>query len=158
MKIYKLSIFALIILLTTLTITLAQEQPQKAVLVSTVNIQDTKIKEQVNNIFQISFNISNKQGLQSGVKYGVQLVSGDNNQTVVDEKIYDEVLTVAPNTTINKSIVYSAPENISGNYRLLVIVTNSSGFPFGVTSAGKVTLSASSKAVYISPESCFATT
>ncbi|MFA6392608.1 MAG: hypothetical protein WCW54_00780 [Candidatus Paceibacterota bacterium] len=127
----------------------------KAILLASVNIKDAKIVSQKGNIFNISFSLSNGEGLQTGVKYGVKLVSeSKTGQMIIDERVYDESLTLNPNMTTKKDIVYTAPASLSGSYTLMLTSNNSSSFPFGITSLGKVTLIATTKGIEIIPETC----
>jgi hypothetical protein len=129
--------------------------PSKAIILATVNIQNVKIISQKENIFNISFSLSNREGLQTGVKYGVKLVKTINNvQSVADEKVYDEVLTLNPNSIINKTIIYTAPSLLNGNYSLILVSNNISGFPFAITNAGDVKLVSTTLGVQILPDSC----
>lgn len=127
-------------------------QSQKAILLATVNIQNAKIESQNNNEFNISFYISNRVGTQTGVKYGVKLVNKDN--LVIDENVYEESLTLNPNTTLTKNIVYTAPSSLGGSYNLIVTSSNSSGFKFSNYDLGQITLKGSSVGLLIKPESC----
>ncbi len=131
----------------------------KGTLVSTVNIQDVKILLQKGNTFTLSFSLTNREGLQSGVKYGVALVSETaKGQFVVDEKVFDEALTLSEHSSVAKRISYTAPSVLDGNYSLFITSRNDSGFTFGVSYVGKVVLSASSKGVVVAPETCAVTT
>lgn len=126
----------------------------KASVVANVNIDSAKIVSQVKNDFNITFNISNKEGLQTGVKYGVQLIK-DGAKYISDEKVYDESVTLYENSTIKRDITYTAPSNLSGNYVLVLSAKNENNFPFGVISLGKVKLVASTKGVSILNDSCY---
>lgn len=126
------------------------------VVLATVNIQSYKIVSQKDNVFDISFTLTNRTEVQSGVKYGVQLVGTDlKNRFVADEKIYPESLTLAEGSSVSKAIVYEAPKILSGTYDLLLMVKNQSGFPFGQALLGKVTLKSSIVGLVISQPSCF---
>lgn len=134
----------------------APQQPP--ILVADVNIKDAKIVNQVGNVLQISFALSNGTGPQSGILYGVRLVARDRALGITaDEKIYDEVLTLPEGTFLKKNIVYSAPESLSGTYAAYVIATNKAGFPFGVSFVGNVTLAKDTKGLSINPTSCVLT-
>lgn len=130
--------------------------PQSTVVLATVNIRDAKIVSQEGNTFHISFSLSNREGVQMGVKYGVQLVSENGNSSfIMDEKIYPEVLTLGENSNVSKEITYTAPQNLSGTYALLLSSKNESGFPFALAFVGNVTLTASVKGITVDPTSCF---
>lgn len=133
--------------------TTAKPPTEKAVVLATVNIEGAKIISQKNNIFDISFSLTNREGLQTGVKYGIKLVK--DNQFMVDEKIYDESLTLNPNTILNKEITYTAPSLLNGEYSLIITSNNTSGFPFAISNLGKVTLKATTTGIEILPETCY---
>lgn len=123
-------------------------------LVATVNILNASIVSQESNVFNISFEISNGQGLQAGLKYGVVLMSEDS-KIVLDEKVYDESMTLYENSSIKRDIVYTAPSQISGTYNLYLSSKNESSFPFGISFLGKVKLTASTKGVQVLNNSCY---
>lgn len=136
---------------------LAQETPPATtpVIVAMVNISNAKIVNQVGNNFNISFTISNGEGVQSNVKYGIRLLKKEAAaQAIVDQKTYDESFTLPENSSFTKEIIYSAPESLSGAYTLLITSSNSNGFPFATVSLGEVKLSPASKGVEISSSSC----
>ena len=131
---------------------------QNIIALATVNITDAKILSQNGNILKLSFNISNREGAQTGVKYGVQLISATKNtQTIVDEQVYPDSLTLAEHSAVSKEITYTPPANLSGTYALFLSSKNESGFPFALSFVGNVTLTATVKGIEINPESCFLT-
>ncbi len=123
--------------------------------VAMVNIQNPKINDQVGNVFDISFILSNGEGVQSDVRYSVRLMAKTaKGYTTVDEKDYDEVLSLGENKSVSKQILYTAPTMLTGSYTLFVVSANSKGFPFGSVSLGDVKLTASKKGVEIVQDSC----
>lgn len=138
---------------TTTVVKPAVKTTLSPVVLATVNIQDAKIVSQKGNVFTLSFTLSNREGLQTGVRYSVKLLT-EKVQVPVDEQIYAESLTLDPNSTTKKIITYTAPSILSGTYQLLISSSNASGFPFGMTPIGNVTLAASTKGIAITPESC----
>ena len=133
----------------------AQEQeetqpPAKGFLVATVNIYNAKIVSQENNKITLSFDLNNEQKIQPGVKYAVNLVK--NNQ-VIDQKVYDEVLSLDENATVNKEIVYEAPEYLSGDYDVWIISQNDRGLSLGLINVGTIKLNGSNE--YIDVQSCY---
>lgn len=128
---------------------------QGGTLVATVSIKDAKITSQDGNTFNIAFSITNEEGAQNDVQYGVQLFSETpKGNFVVDEKIFDEKLDLPENSSLRKGISYAAPSMLSGTYQLLLVSKNSDGFPFAFYSLGKVTTAKTVKGVQIAPESC----
>jgi hypothetical protein len=126
------------------------------VTLATVNTGNIEIVSQKDNTFQISFDISNREGIQTGVKYGVFLTKEtENGIAVIDEKIYDESLTLVSGNVVSREVTYTAPDTLSGEYTLMFKASNSNGFTFGIRDIGKVTLSAISSGLQILPETCY---
>lgn len=165
MNIFKFSLSSLLVFLslffytTTNAVTVTEAKPNikpsQGVLVASVNIQNAKIVSQDGNNIKISFDIKNGEGLQAGVKYGVKLFTDDKNQSLVDEKVYDESLTLSENSSITREVTYEAPNFLNGNFTILLQAKNESNFPFGSYIVGKIKLVATDKWLEILPESCF---
>jgi hypothetical protein len=127
------------------------------VLVATVNIDNAKIVSQDDRNFSISFDISNRIGAQPQIKYAVQLTKvSSTGQDVIDEKVYDEVLSLGENTTVNKTINYTVPSSIpAGTYELSLESKNESGLILAYISLGTVNISENkTQTVEIVPGSC----
>ncbi len=123
--------------------------------VASVNIQNARILSHEGGEITVGFELNNGEGMQSDVRYSVSLVSEANNtQTLVDEEVYDEILTLAPNSSLSREVIYDAPATLDGTYTVLVRARNQNGFLFGITVAGQVTLVASEQGVAIDPLSC----
>jgi len=154
-KLFVLGIFVSTSLLLSSTVFAATAVTNPAVL-ATVNIVNGQIISQKDNVFKISFSLTNRTGIQSGVKYGVALLGTDtSNQYIADEKVYDESFTLAAGSDLPKEITYEAPKTLSGDYNLYLISRNESGFPFAKVFIKKVTLKASSAGLLILPSSCY---
>lgn len=123
-------------------------------LVGTVGVENARIISQDKNSFNVAFTITNKQILQTGVKYGIDLYSTKDSKYLIDEKIYNESLNLSENSEIKKSIEYTAPKILGGEYNMMLTLKNESNFPFSVISLGKVKLVSSVKGLNISNESC----
>lgn len=163
MKLFKLfSYFSIIIFFgflfsssTSLVYGAETQKDTKTTVLATVNIQDASITEANGNTFKIKFNLTNREGLQTGVKYSVKLMSETTDkQYVVDQKVYPASLTLNEHSTTPISLVYTAPSILSGSYTIYIESSNESGFPFGLTPIGKVDLKANTKGIEILPSSC----
>ena len=132
--------------------------PTKAITLATVNIYNAT-STQKDNTLTISFDITNRVGVQPGVKYGIVLTKDNKgSQTVIDEYVSPETLNLGENSSIHKVVTYTVPANIFGTYSVWISSKNNSGFPFGLSSVGNVTLKSSNMGfVSIIPESCFLT-
>jgi len=120
-----------------------------------VSIKEAKILTAEGNIFKISFSLINGQGIQTGVKYGISLVSSSSQkQIILDEKVYEESLSLSENSTVKKEIDYVAPGVLDGTYKIYVTSKNESGFPFGSVLVGEVKLTNSVKGIELLPDTC----
>lgn len=150
------SIFLIVVSLFSFS-NLVLAQSTNGTTIATININDALITKQDDRDFMLSFKISNKNGAQSQVRYSVKLLKMvSSGEIVIDEKIYDETLSIGANTDIEKNIRYSAPEFLPpGDYNLELESRNSSGLILGIALFGTVTLKGDmSNTVYIIPESC----
>lgn len=124
-------------------------------ILSSVGIHNIKVLSQDGNNVNLSFEISNKEKIQTGVKYSVKLVKeSEKGQFVVDEKVYDESLTLSENSFIQKEITYNAPSGLDGEYSLLIVSRSESGYVFSVSYGGKIELKRTKEGVYIMNETC----
>ncbi len=123
--------------------------------VATINIQNTALLSKDNHTMEIAFSLSNRMGVETGIRYGVKLVStGPKGQVVADEKVYDDTVTLGENASVTKKITYVAPEFLSGTYGLYLTSSNQSGFPFGATLVDTINLSTPKEGIVIDPQSC----
>jgi hypothetical protein len=128
---------------------------QGASLVASVNIPQATIETSVENAFAISFELSNGEDVQDDVRYSVQLMQKmSRGYVLVDQHTYEESLSLNEHTSVQRTIIYTAPEMLSGKYTLLLSTANSSGFPYGTASLGEVDLVPVKKGVEIIPGSC----
>lgn len=134
----------------------AQEKSEsKTIVLAKVNVQDASIVSQEENTLVLSFNINNREGAQSGVKYGVRLVEKiGNQQKTIDEFVYPEILSIPTNSNIPKTIKYTAPASIDGTYYVYISARNYSGLPLGSIEVGKATFTKQLNTVEILAESC----
>ncbi len=157
------SIFLIFVLFFLFTFSASAQVPTppqsiQAVVVATVNIYDAKIVAQNGHAVTLSFDISNSEGAQPQVKYGVELIKeGVYGQVRVDEKVYDEILSLSANSQVHKEIIYQAPANLNGEYTIFISSKNTNGFPLTLALVGKVVLSGdiNAETIDILPETCF---
>lgn len=153
-KIFKT--FFAIAVISFFGFTASAATPETALIISNINIEKAKVLSQNGSAFNVIFHITNKEGVISGVKYGIKLVKEvDKKQFLADEYIYPEVLTILPNSDISKDLFYKAPEGVSGKFAVLVSLQNENGTPLGLMLAGDVSISATAKGVEILPETCY---
>ncbi len=130
--------------------------PPQAIVLATVNIQNAQITKQDGHAFSISFDLTNREGVQHDVDYSVELIQDDNGQFVADQNVYLAHLILQEHSSTHQTITYTAPASLDGTYRMFISSKNASGFPFGVAYVKDVTLVSSSD-VRISPHTCYLT-
>lgn len=132
------------------------ETHDNAMVVATVNIYNPIIISQDNNKFTISFDLYNRVGHQSDIKYAIQLVKNDKDvQSIVDEEIYQETLSLGENQVITKEIIYQAPGYLSGNFKMAVVAKSGNGFPFASGLLGDVVLGGDNQYLEIVYPTCY---
>jgi len=127
------------------------------VTVATVNIYDAKITEQAGNVFKISFDLSNRTGVQPQVIYGINLTRTDeNNYIVADEKVFSsEVVSLGENETKKINITYEAPKYLKGKYVPVLNAKNGNALPLAISTLNEVTLDGQGDSLEVA--NCFLT-
>lgn len=150
-------VFILLIALFSVSNVLHAQAPVREPLrqIAAVNIEDVRVIIQVKNSFTLSFLITNGDGAQSGVQYGVRLVQQTpQGQVIYDEKVYEEKLTLPAYSQVKKEITYDAPSQLQGTFSLYITSYNSNGFPFGIAAVGTATLYSTEGGVIVETASC----
>ncbi len=132
--------------------------PFEGIVVATVRINNAKIVSQNNRDFKMSFDLSNRVGAQSQVKYSVRLTKDSlTGQVIFDQRVYDEALSLTENITINKIVEYSIPPEISaGKYQLWIESKNKNGLPLAIAFLGEVKIAEdTTNTIEIVPDSCY---
>lgn len=133
--------------------------PQAAQIVSTVNFMNPVVASQQGNVITIDFDITNREGVQPQIKYGVLLVRNtDQGKTLIDEHVYDEMISLAAQDQVHKTITYHASADRAGEYVLYLNSKTVNGLPLGMVSVGTVELEKSADWIsFIDPSMCFLT-
>ena len=124
-----------------------------------INIDNTKIVSQKDRDFMISFDvINNTSGIKSEIKYSLQLIRvfSSTSRSVVDEKIFDDSLSIDKGATLNKKINYSIPSTLSdGTYYFLIEIGNKSGMIFAAINTEDVEIKSNiNNVIEVVPNSC----
>lgn len=159
-KILKLTYLIVLIFFSLNQNLMAEDLGEKNIsenVISTVNIYNAQIISQNENVFNISFDLKNKQIMQSGLRYGIELAKIDDKggYITVDYQVYDEKIDLAENSLVTKNISYTAPESIEGEYSLFIRSRNENGLPFASRLVGKINLTPKEKWVNILNETCY---
>ncbi len=136
----------------------------KAITVATVNVQDVTLVKQEGNVFTLSFNIFNKEGIQPKIIYSVSLLKREGKEFTpidqkIDQKIYDrDVLSLGANDSVHKVITYIAPAYLKGTYSIVVEARNPDALILGnVPLLDAVTLGGTNEYIYVDLPNCFLT-
>jgi hypothetical protein len=151
-----ISLFSIFVLATVFSnIALAQSvnSSSEGIIIATVNISNAKIVSSEGRNYKLSFDISNRIGAQSQIRYSVRLTEND---LTVDEKVYDESFSLAENASINKVIDYTITPSLPiGTYKLWIDSKNSSGLSLSIALVGEVKITENiPDTIEIVPESC----
>ncbi len=130
--------------------------PATAVTVATVNIYNARIVTQSDNTVTLSFDLSNRENIQPDIQYAVDLIQqGVNGQSIIDEHVYAEVVSLGENQTVSRQIDYTAPSYLAGEYQIWLVAKNHNGMMLALANPGEVTLKGDNQYVEIKPQSCY---
>jgi hypothetical protein len=116
------------------------------------------LMSQSKNVFTVGFDLTNGDGAQPDLKYSVILMTDSSSSpSVVDQKVYDDVVSLSVNDSKHITATYTAPDFLSGKYLLVVQVKNSAGFPIGTAQLQTVTLQGTGRYLSIDTDSCYLT-
>lgn len=122
------------------------------VLIADIDLYNARVLSQEGNSFSVSFDLRNNYDSQSGIKYGVKVVSLDGK--LIDEKVFDESISLSKGEYINKTVSYTAPSQFGGEYNLFINLQTESGIPLGQALVGKYKLTQAQEYIYVPSESC----
>ncbi|MBU1177435.1 PKD domain-containing protein [Patescibacteria group bacterium] len=174
----KIKLFSFVVLFLFLAINVSNAQEiEDAIEIASIELYDAKVISQEGNKINLSFDLFNGGKIQQGIKYGIQLIDyvdieeSDNSSAVIDifnqtqeasemqvilnEKIYEETITIRNNETINKEIEYVAPSYLNGEFEVWIIVKNDNGMLLAMGNLGKIVLEGNNQFIKIIPESCY---
>ncbi len=129
---------------------------QKAVVLANVNIYKSAIVSSEGGQLTVGFDVANSGTVAQGdIRYGVDVVKATpQGQTIVDSFVADETLALAPQSTVHKSLAYTIPASLQGEYEIWVIARTSSGMMLGLGRAGTTTLVNTAPYIALVPETC----
>ena len=131
----------------------------KTVTVATVNIYNPKSTKISDTQYTVSFDLFNRVGIQSNIRYGVQLVDADKYE-LLDTQLLNESLTLKERETKSVSINYTVPGFVpAGNYKLVAVAQNQNGLPlaFMPVTAGDTTVKVESNSQSLAINNCILT-
>jgi hypothetical protein len=111
-------------------------------IIATVSVYNAQVDSQDGRNLTLSFILSHDGDMiQSGIVYAVVLVKNNQDGTgiTLDERIYEEVITLKANEQVVKSITYEIPAGLSEKADLWVIALNQhSSVLFGLGKAAEI--------------------
>lgn len=129
-KVLAVSLVALVVFIGANAIPVKAQTAETEVeytLVSTVNIYSATNTKIGNKTYSISFEMHNKQGIQSDIRYGIQLVNRFTSKPV-DMYLVNEAITLGEKDSKQISLEYTIPDYVpDGVYRMLIISQNQNG-------------------------------
>ena len=163
MKLLKVSLLSLALFLFLVNFTNAEvstliKTPSGSVssTIAKIGVYNIKIISQKENVIHLSFDIKNRIGAFSDLKYSVSLVKNTpNGQVVVDSYLYPETFNVTNYSLIKKDIIYNAPLNLNGEYNMFIKIINNAGNQLTIGSVGLIKLISTTKSVEFIDDTCF---
>lgn len=127
--------------------------------VASVNVYNAAVKPNAGNkSFRVSFDISNREGSQPQIKYGLSLTKHEKTADIlIDQHVYPETLSLTAGQTVHKVITYTPPEYLNGAYQLWVESRNANGLVFAIVPAGDITLKGDNDYLEIQNSACYLT-
>lgn len=122
-----------------------QPAESKPILISTVNIYNAKIVkyDQEKSELKIFFDIYNREKAQPQIMYVIQLIKEENGkQYLVDEKLYDKVISLSENQASSEKITYPVPAYFNGKYKVFIRTMNAKGMDLSLAYVGEADLKA----------------
>ncbi len=109
-------------------------------IVADTNIRKVSVVDQGANVFNVNFDIVNEwDKTQPGIKYALELYrSTQNGKYLVDNVVFDEVLSLTPGQSVHKELAYHMPESLPGNesYEMQIGLSSEKGMTLAISSAG----------------------
>ena len=137
-----LIILVAIAILAYLNPQLSKAQAAPATALEHISVQDCSV-DQAKDFITINCDFKNNGAVQTGIRYAIDLVSGEGDAAkLVDEKVYDDALSLATNQSLHKTISYTIPAYVDGKVGVFVRVSNDEGLSIAPVKAGVVTHSA----------------
>ncbi|MCA9365106.1 MAG: hypothetical protein KC736_04390 [Candidatus Moranbacteria bacterium] len=132
------------------------EKSPETEIVADVSIADAVVSQN-DNVFSVTFTLSNGDRAQSSVRIGASLFPVDSSPflTPVYQTVMDDTIALAQNSSRERTIQVSLPEYLSGQYDLFLEARNESGMVLSLAKAGTVTLSGDESFVELKKDTCF---
>ena len=132
------------------------DQQGQATKIASTDVYNVQILENNGTEVTVSFDVYNKEGIQSQIKYAAKLFKEtENSSQLVDFKVYDELLSVGNEEQIHREIRYELPNYLNGKFKLYIELQNSEGMLLSLSPAGDVDLKPANGYISIDESSCY---
>lgn len=104
--------------------------------VATVNIYNATSTKISTSTYSVSFQIFNRVGIQSNIRYGLEFVNAKTNE-ILDRKLSNEALTLGESDSKDLKMIYTIPGFIAnGDYKLMIVAENQNALPLAYMPSG----------------------
>ncbi|MBX2866787.1 hypothetical protein KTR10_02450 [Candidatus Kaiserbacteria bacterium] len=107
-------------------------------LVADVSVRSDAFIQVDERSYEVVFTLSQGEGMQPGVRYALALVDGEGNTYA--GVVSEEVLILNEGESVQKSIAYTAPEDLGGTYAVVLQVLTQDYFPLAYVEVAEVVL------------------
>ncbi len=112
------------------------EIQMEVIKVSTVNIYNAENTKLNNRTYSISFALTNREGIQPDIRYGIQLIRKYGSKPI-DMYLANEAITLGEEDAREITIEYTIPNYIpDGIYRMLIVAQNQNGMLLATSPIG----------------------
>ncbi|MBD3238657.1 MAG: hypothetical protein GF332_03400 [Candidatus Moranbacteria bacterium] len=123
-------------------------------IISTVNIDQARIISRKNNIFRVSFTVSNQEKIQPNIRYAISLAKKGDLYDFIDSYTYPGSMDLIENSSITKQVTFTAPGYLQGQYDMYLELANKEGLTLGRIKIDTIQLNGSGDYIEINPRSC----
>lgn len=138
----------------------SQENQSSGIAQAPIKVRKVEAIGTDKNKFSVEFDLENGASAQKGLKYSISLneilVSDGQEYTgnMAYEKIYDDLIDLAPNEKIHKKTEFEIPDYLGGRFQLWVEVRTEKALTLGMmVSTSKMEIEGTEK--YIDLKNCF---
>ncbi|MHB1118003.1 MAG: hypothetical protein ACYCZ7_00520 [Minisyncoccota bacterium] len=132
-------------------------------LIAATEVQNAVFESKDGNDLTVGFDLTSNAGVQPEVGYALMVFKqskggeGLTPRIFADNKVYDERLTLVAGSPLHKSVQYTPPASLNGDYEVWVAVFNAeTSFLLGQTRVGPITFSGTGEKVSVAK--CIAST
>ena len=158
-KIFFVLTFVLLLCTTSNIFAQGDATHKQATVVSNTNVYDAYISAQLQDKMTVEFTVQNDfDRVQGDIHYDVRLYeknTGAHTGTLADRFTNNDVFSLAPQQSVHKTVEYSYPGNLNGDYDVWVFVYTTANRELGFAKAGTISVQGTKQTVQIDKQKCF---